>query len=300
VDSPSVPGSVGGSELLLMASAMLFALTLVERLRFLAGEYYPLDEAETRLSIDQIATEVLGRINVRRLAIGSALLVAALAVQYVLFHKSGYPHCPAVLDDCHARDAEKIGILDLNNEQTLAATFQASLLLIAGGLALVASRLRTTREAARRWFAALGLAMLCLTADQILAIHSRFQDSTGITGQMILFPIAIVAVVAWWKVLQEISGNRLARALFIAGAVAWAYSQASDVLLDPIESFSWTTTPEETAETTGSMLWLFALLVWLRDCLNLSPKLDAEAARDLASKNGNLGFRPAGDPAPTG
>jgi hypothetical protein len=295
VDNPSFPGSGGASELCLMASAMLFSLALLERLRFLAAEYYPLDEAETRLSIDEIATELLGRINIRRLAIGSALIAAALAIQYILFHKAGYPHCPAALDHCHARDAEKIGILDLNNEQTLAATFQASLLLIAGGLALAASRLRTTRAAMKPWFAALGVAMLFLTADQILAVHSRFQDSTGVTGQLILLPIAIVAVVAWWKVLQEISDNRLARTLFIAGAAFWAYSQASDVLLDPIQSFSWTTTPEETGETTGSMLWMLALLVWLRDRLNLSR------TAELAASNGSLEeLRLVREPAPTG
>jgi hypothetical protein len=267
VDSPALGGSEAGAELIWMGSAIMFMLTTLARLRHLANQYYPLNEADSRISVDQIATEALARIPFRRLVIGIGLIWAATAIQYVLLHDPGYPHCPAVLDPCHARDASQLGILDVNNEQTLPATFQASLLLITGGLALVVSRLRATRIEMKCWWLTLGLVILVLASDQVLAVHSRFGDATGLPGQLILLPAAIAGIVAWFKVLQGIWANRLARSLFIAGALVWALSQASDVLLDPVESLAWTTVPEETCETVGSALWLFSLLVWVRSVL---------------------------------
>ena len=69
------------------------------------------------------------------------------------------------------------------------------------------------------------------------------------------------------KVLGQLSAHRLARTLFVAGAVAWLYSQTSDVLLNPIDAFRWTITPEETGESLGSALWLFSFVIWLRSVL---------------------------------
>jgi hypothetical protein len=269
LDIPGVSAE-GGAEMFWMASASLFALMTLVRLRYLASQYYPLNEGDTRLSIDQIAAEGLARIPVRKVAIGVGAITILLALQYVIWHQPGYPHCPAVLDPCHARDASEIGILDLNNEQTLAAAFQAVLLLATGALALLTSGLRATRTEMKGWWFTLGLVYLVLACDQVLAVHSRFGDATNLPGQLILFPVAIAGLAAWFKVLQELSANRLARTLFVVGAVFWALSQLSDVLLDPIESLSWTTVPEELSETTGSALWLMSLLVWLRSVLPVS------------------------------
>jgi hypothetical protein len=267
VDSPGLAGSEGGAEVIWMGAAILFTLTTLVRLRYLADQYYPLNEGDTRLSVDQIAAEALARVPVRKLAIGIGLIATAGAIQYLLLHDPGYPHCPAVLDPCHARDASEIGILDINNEQTLAAAFQASLLFVTAGLALVTSRLRLTRDEMKIWWLTLGLVFLVLACDQILAVHNRFGDATDLPGQLILLPVAIAGVIAWFKVLQEISDRRLACALFVGGAVVWGVSQLSDVLLDPIESLAWATVPEEVSETVGSTLWLFSLLVWLRSLL---------------------------------
>src|SRR3954447_5265624 len=65
LDSPTLIGSNTGAELLEMAAAMGFTLTLIERLRYLARQYYPLDEAETRLSVDQIAAEAFTKVPLR-------------------------------------------------------------------------------------------------------------------------------------------------------------------------------------------------------------------------------------------
>jgi hypothetical protein len=288
VDSPVV-GSAPAAEALAMASAMLFTLVMLERHRYLASQYYPFDEG--RLSIDQSAAETLGRIPVGKLAIVLAAIWGLEVVQYIVFHVPGYPHCAAVLDPCHARDAEDVGILDLNNEQTIPATFQAALLLGTGALALVTGSLRATRAETRRWWSVLGVVFVILALDQIVAVHGRFGDTTGLPGQIILMPIAIAGMISWLKVLGDIWSNRLVRALFIAGAVFWCASQASDLFLDGIESLSWTTIPEETSETTGSLLWLFSVLIWLRTKLPVGLTLPEPVIAQLDG-------RPAGEQTP--
>lgn len=267
VDEPTLVGSEGAAEVLAMASAILLFVASLGRLRYLARQYYPLEETDTRLSVDQIAAEALSRIPLRGLAIALVGVTVALMVQYVLFHDRGYPHCPAVLDSCHARDAAPVAILDLKNEQTLAAAFQALVLLASGGLAIVAGRIHGTRAAARRWWLTLGVVMVLLSSEQVLALHNRFEDATDLPGQLILLPLGIAGVLAGFKVLQDIWGNGVARTLFVVGAVLWILAQAGDVLLDGVDGFNWATVPEETAETTGSMLWLFAVVVWLRSKL---------------------------------
>ena len=85
------------------------------------------------------------------------------------------------------------------------------------------------------WWRMLGAVLLVLGLDEIVAVHDRFQDATGHPGQIVLIPVAIVGVVAWWKVLNEISGNQQARRLFLAGAAFWFVSQSADVLFqEPI------------------------------------------------------------------
>ena len=106
----------------------------------------------------------------------------------------------------------------------------------------------------KRWWLLLGRrAVRARHCDEIVAIHDRFQDATGHPGQIILIPVAIVGVVAWWKVLDEISGNRMARTLFIAGAAFWFVSQVSRRALSDAD-IRWTITPEEIGETLGSTL----------------------------------------------
>jgi hypothetical protein len=281
LDSPTVAGSNTAAELFEMAAAMGFTLALLDRLRYLARQYYPLDEAETRLSVDQIAAEVLVKVPLRPLAYVLPAIMGVLAIQYVILHSGNY------------HDAEKIAILDLNNERTLADTFQGSLLFVAGGLAILVSRLRVTRTEVKRWWLLLGCVLIPLGAEQILAIHSRFQDATDVPGQVILLPIAVFGVIAWLKVLPELSKNRLARTLFIAGAAAWAFSQFSDVLLNPIDGLRWTITPEETSESLGSALWVFSFLIYLRSVLPLGFIPPEPAAGQL---NGHAAITPLRQP----
>lgn len=254
--------TIGGIEILEMCAGAFFTIALLARCQYLARAYHPIDEAETRPPLEDIVRVAIERINFRKVAVAIGVVTGVFAIQYVLLHTGNY------------HNSEKLPVLDLNNEQTLWATFQGSLIWIAAGLSLLIGILPSTKPETRRWWLVLWGVLFILGSDEVIAIHDRFQDATGHPGQIILAPVALVGMVAWWKVLRELSAYRLARALFIAGAVLWAYSQASDILLNP--TLRWTITPEEVGETTGSTLWVFALLVWLRARLQRPPEADLE------------------------
>jgi hypothetical protein len=253
LDNPDLALSGSGSEILEMAGAICLLLGLLGRHRYLARQYYPLEESETRLSLDQIAAEALDRIPIKPFLIGIPLVTAILAIQYVVLHSGNY------------HGAESVPILDLNNEQTIWATFQGSLILCVAGLSFLAAHIRATSAEMKRWWLVLGGVLIVLGLDEIVAVHDRFQDATGLPGQTILLPVAVLGVIAWLKVLAEISDNQRARDLFVAGAALWFVSQLIDVTIQG--QMRWTITPEEVGETMGSTLWIFALLSWLRAVL---------------------------------
>jgi hypothetical protein len=248
LDNPDFLAYNVGPEILEMASGTLFVLALLSRLQYLAAQYYPLEEAVTRLSLDQITAEVLERVRFRPILIGIVLATAAFGIQDVFLHTGNY-------------HGHRVPILDINAEQTLWATFQGSLIFSVALLSFLISRLHATPIAMRPWWKLLGAVLLVLGTDEIVAMHDRFQDATGHPGQIILIPVAIVGIAAWWKVLGEISGDQRVRRLFIAGAAFWFVSQAVDIVFQ--EHFRWTIVPEEMMETLGSTCWLFALGYWL-------------------------------------
>jgi len=90
LDNPDLLGSSAAAQIVGMAAAALFALCLVERLCYLARQYYPLEERDTRLSVDQILAEALDRVKLQPLAVGLVLLTGALAVQEVLLQTGDY------------------------------------------------------------------------------------------------------------------------------------------------------------------------------------------------------------------
>jgi hypothetical protein len=279
----------GGVELLEMAAACVFVVALIERLRYLARQYYPVDEPQSRASVDALAADALRRIDLRAVATVLAAVIAFFGIQDVILHIGNY-------------HGSKAPILDVNTEQTIPATFSGGLLLVAGALALLAGSLRSTTPAERRWWVALAAVLSVLGMDEIAAIHDRFQGGTGIPGQTILMPAAILGLFAWWKVLRYLRPSRRARLLFLGGAVFWALTQASDLILNPVAR--WTIVPEETGEMIGSTLWLFALLWWLRHVLTPVPPLASEHSQPVLTVSsrpvGAASPQPSGERAPTG
>jgi hypothetical protein len=232
-----------GTEILEMAAGMLFALSLLARLRYLAAQYYPLEEAHTRLSLDQIAAEILDRVKFRPIAIGLILVTAAFGTQDVLLHTGDYT-------------GHRVPILDVDTEQTLWATFQGCVIFSVALLSILTGRLRATPAEMKSWWLLGGAVLFVLGADEIIAVHDRFQ------GQIVLILVAIVGIIAWFKILAATSKNDRVRRLVIAGAGLWLVSQAIEVAIQG--DMRWTIVPEELLETLGSTCWLFALGYWLR------------------------------------
>ena len=124
LDNPDFLAYNVGPEILEMAAGVLFAVSLLARLQYLAAQYYPLEENVTRLSVDQIAAEVLERVKFRPILIGILLVTAAFGIQDVFLHTGNY-------------HGHRVPILDINTEQTLWATFQGSLIFSVALLALL-------------------------------------------------------------------------------------------------------------------------------------------------------------------
>jgi hypothetical protein len=252
LDNPNLVSANAGAEILEMGAGVLFALSLLARLRYLAAQYYPLEETYTRLSLDQIAAEILDRVKFRPIAIGLILVTAAFGIQDLLLHTGDYT-------------GHRVPILDVNAEQTLWATFQGSLILSVGLLSILTGRLRATPAEMKSWWQLLGAVLLVLGAEQVIAVHDRLQDAIGRPGQIVLILVAIVGIIAWFKILDATSTNDRVRRLLVAGAAFWFASQAIGVTIQG--DVRWTIVPEELLETLGSTCWLFALGYWLRAVL---------------------------------
>ena len=278
LDNPDLLESNAAAQIIEMAAAALLALCTLERLRYLGRQYYPLEEADTRLSVDQIAAEVVDRVKLRPLAIALVLLTAAFAIQDVLLHTGDY-------------HGHRVPILDISTEQTIWATFQGLLIYLVGLFALVTGRLHATPAAMRLWWTVLGGVLLVLGTDEIVAI--------GDSGQIVLIPVAIVGIVAWLKVLGATSGDRRVRNLFVGGAVLWLASQAIDVFLQ--EDFRWTVVPEEASEALGTTCWALGIACWLHRVLpvglmppELLAQLDGHALIEPLPAPGERAQAPTG------
>jgi hypothetical protein len=252
LDNPNLVSANVGTEILEMAAGVLFALSLLARLRYLAAQYYPLEETHTRLSLDQIAAEIFDRVKFRPIAIGLILVTAAFGIQDVLLQTGDYT-------------GHRVPILDVNAEQTLWAMFQGSLIFSVGLLAILTSRLRATPAETKSWWLLGGALLFVIGADEIVAAHDRFQDRIGHPGQIVLILAAIVGIIAWFKILDATSKNDRVRRLLIAGAAFWLVSQAIGVTIQG--HMRWTIVPQELLETLGASCWLFALGHWLRAVL---------------------------------
>src|SRR5205823_3571750 len=86
LDDPGLIASKAPAQLVQMAAAGVLALCLLERPRYLARQYYPLVETDTRLSVDQLTSEVVDRFRLGPVAVALVLVTAAFAIQDVFLH----------------------------------------------------------------------------------------------------------------------------------------------------------------------------------------------------------------------
>jgi hypothetical protein len=191
-----------------------------------------------------LVLEILGEIDVRRLAIGIAAGIALFGVLGTL-----------VLAGWDSRT------FDLNDERTLPAYWSAALLVLAA--AFTAALVLSARRRGLSPLLLIGLAAFfaILGADEVAAVHERVQDRTGVKGQVFLLPFAAFAGFALLHLLIRLR-RPLPRALLVAGVAAWGIAQVMDVLHTPNGgALDYLIVPEETGEMAGSALLALGMLL---------------------------------------
>jgi hypothetical protein len=252
--------ALAGWELVQMTAAglLLLGMFTFARTRSLAAEPAPQSPRDATIAVARAA---VGRVSIRSLLIGLALVGTAFGILGAIVYPGG--------GDLRA--------FDLNKEQTFPATFSGALLLAAGGLALLNGLVRSESAAGRRWWIVLALVFAFLGIAEIAALHEAVQDRVNVWGQAVLAPVVFVGVYAWWMVLKQLRSEPPAGILFGLGAAAWIVSQGIDAAFN--EHWGWTVVPEELVEMVGSALFGLALLVALRRLLATPDATAPEPAR---------------------
>jgi len=139
--------------------------------------------------------------------------------------------------------------------------FSAALLWGAGTCALIAGRRRIFGRRGS-WYL-LGLLLVGMGFDELLATHERLESATGVDWQTLYAPIAIACGVAWLFITLSMRRVKPARALMILGAAAWLVAQILEATQwdgdREVSSYAIQMVIEETLEMTGSTLFLVAI-----------------------------------------
>ncbi len=162
---------------------------------------------------------------------------------------------------------------DLDQERTVPATFSGLVLLLAVIAAFVLAVLERS------------LPILGMTAvlwwmgfDEMIAIHERVQDATGIAWQVLYLPFLPFVIWFFVRGIPELPPPPSARRLFIWGVWAWIASQVLDVIQNKGAgelAIPALVPPEEYLELIGSLLFAVALLL----AVQARPVRGAQGAR---------------------
>jgi hypothetical protein len=230
-------------ELLQMTGASACIVAAIAALRAAA----PPAPAERKAAA--IVVEILDELDVPRLAVGIAALIALFGVLGTL-----------VIAGWDSRT------FDLNDERTLPAYWSAALLLLAAAFTFALSRSARERGLSPLLLVGLAAFFAILGADEVAAVHERAQHRTGVKGQVFMLPLAAFAGVALLDLIHRLRAP-LPRILLIAGAAAWAIAQIVDVVHTPGGggALDYLIVPEELGEMAGSALLALAMLVAVRE-----------------------------------
>lgn len=154
---------------------------------------------------------------------------------------------------------------NLNIEGNPPAIFSSVLLWLAAAAFLLAGSAPVVRRRAA-WLA-FGAFLLYFGFDELLELHERLGDLTGLESQVALAPVTLIAFVALVALILGAERPSWQLVLLVAGAGAWVAAQAIEYpqfqdnrLVLPY----WTTVPEELLEMTGTLCFLLAGLVQIR------------------------------------
>ena len=207
--------------------------------------------------------------------IAFVLVVAGWATQYYAWL---YVPDEFMREDCHG----VIRLFSLNRGGNLPSWFQSTLLLACSFLLRFIYNGDTSKESKTRW-GVLSLVFLFLSLDEAAAIHAGITDRlfrvlnaagvlSGSRSWVFVWGILVALFGGWlWKLLGSLPRKTLhefliAGTLFLSGALGWELVLGWYEHVGGIRSLTYMTgtTIEELLECAGVILFLHALLSYLR------------------------------------
>lgn len=189
-----------------------------------------------------------------------SIVIAALIMAFAVGHVAGALFAPLL----------RPFYLDL--EYNLPAFFSAALLAVS---AVACWRARSTLTAppggAVTGGAVTGLTLLfgLMAFDEVIGVHERLEDLTGIDWQVLYAPLIAAGGLGWFLIAAFLMRNRAVAAirLWVGGAFAWAAAQTLEMLQwdGDVERSGYTIMmpAEEVLEMAGSAAFLLTLLLIL-------------------------------------
>ena len=214
----------------------------------------------------------MSRISIRRVTITLAAVTALLAVLGLITQ---------VLSPGETEPDTWAHVFDLDAEATLPAWFQSAMMLAIGALLWkIGSSGGPDNRFSRHWKFLAGV-FVYLSADESASLHETlgfwisehfgWESSLGVYVWLIPALTLLVGLgIASWKFLRHLP-PRIRRTMVIAAFVYVAGAAGMEIveaLLDRLSgsfSFSMMTVVEETLEMAGLVLFIHALLSYLRD-----------------------------------
>jgi hypothetical protein len=106
-----------------------------------------------------------------------------------------------------------------------------------------------------------------MAVDEVVAIHEALEEVVHLAWWKFYAPLAVVGAVCALLVLRRVWDHRLAAATLVGGGACWLAAQ----LIETQQYHGaelvhrWTILPEELLEMIGSLLFVLAMLLVLRD-----------------------------------
>ncbi|CAI8731743.1 MULTISPECIES: hypothetical protein [Methylococcus] len=153
---------------------------------------------------------------------------------------------------------------DLDREYTVPALFSGCLLLAAAWESFTAA----SSKRLGGWAFALAAVFFEMGFDELLMIHERIEQATGVDWQILYLPVMGFAGIAWLLVFIQLR-DRQQRRLWIAGAIAWTASQLFEAAewgwgaesKIALPGYLYLVHVEELLEMSGSSFFLLTLLL---------------------------------------
>jgi hypothetical protein len=168
----------------------------------------------------------------------------------------------------YATHASALEPFDMNGELAhgfyFPALFSAGLLLAAAVAAWSVGH--GTESLHRQWLAIAGL-FAFMGVDEVVMLHERLQDWSGVDWQLLYLPLVATAAVVWIQLLPAFRSSPPIWAMWISGAGFWLVAQVAEHFEFSGQGHPVGLTPElilieETFEMTGSALLLLAVLAF--------------------------------------